>query len=300
MLIGESYQNIWNSKYPCTVVVPTHPLLLQKQIHSDAVCASHIIYLSHIKKQVSLRYCINVWNSSVVATLQGKALWYACNYSDCVLSCERCWSTVDLDRRIVPECIVCRCWARADTALLLSLNNLISWWWRVTNPSHSNANHVWKHFSDSSKDLRMLKQSVLLVRQTFCLFPDLGSTSDQLWRETLLPTCVEWTAWHLSDLQVNKSPFCWLTFEIAACLAPHSGLLLIIYKSQQYGSEVLMRWHPLLWPPSSRQQRQASVKVLKSVPSANTCHQLSCQRGSSHWFNVAVKWTQFFFFSPGV
>lgn len=187
-----------------------------------------------------------------------KTLWYARNYSDCVLSCKRCWSTVNLDRRIAPECIMCGYWARGwhCFAAFIELYQL------MMMMRHKSIKFKCKpcletFFSDTNKDLSLLKQSVFLVRQTFCLFPVVGSTSDQLWRETLSgsPTCVEWTAWDLSDRQVNKSPFCWLTFEIAACLAPHSALLLIIYKSQQYGSEVLMRWHPLLWPPSNQQQR---------------------------------------------
>lgn len=33
----------------------------------------------------------------------------------------------------------------------------------------------------------------------------------------------------------------------------------------------------------------------KSVPSVDTCRGLSCRWGPAHWFNVAVKWIQFFF-----
>lgn len=101
--------------------------------------------------------------------------------------------------------------------------------------------------------------------------------------------------WHVSDLHVNRSPFCWLTFEMAACLAPYSALLLIIYKSQQYGSEVLMRWHPPALAPLPPAAAPGLSEGFKSVPSADTCHGLSCQRGSSHWFSVAVKWIKFFF-----
>jgi len=60
--------------------------------------------------------------------------------------------------------------------------------------------------------------------------------------------------------------------------------LLIIYKSQLYGSEALMRRHPLLWPPLPR---QASVK-------ADTRHWLSCHEAPvihSMWH-----WNRFLFF----
>lgn len=125
---------------------------------------------------------------------------------------------------------------------------------------------------------------------TDALFTDPSSTCETLSGQ---PTRVDRTMWHVRDLRVNKSPFCWLTFEMAACLTPYSASLLIIYKSQRCGCEALMRWHPLLWPPSHQQQQQALAEVLKA------CHGLSCQGGSSHWFNVAVKWIQFFFL-PGV
>lgn len=70
-----------------------------------------------------------------------------------------------------------------------------------------------------------------------------------------------------SDLCVNNLAVCWLTLEMVGRLAPYSLPLLIIYKWQQYGPVVLMRWHPsALLSPShgQRQQRWATARVLKA------------------------------------